>query len=394
MRTLVFQLVTAVAFVCIAASDASSWIRSDNIDEDDLNPTSIEVLLSGGSSNGLVITPPKRISGAGSITLRIEIGTGPREWEHLFVYRDRGVLNQIIPAASIPDDTTTIWTDEIPADVYQLGLQAPPGTETSVKITGEAARDPLGGPNATFRNPNYEALDALAGDPLESVTHLLAALLIDANPKDLAGRAPFRSDVCSGLMIGPDLLLTAGHCILYDPQVCAGTLAVFGMRHDGGEAPIIRRCTEVVYIGHSIDTALLRLGGTPSEGPFPRLASTGPRSGTPVRVLQHPGGTHARVARDSDCTVQDQLTRLWPASSQAHAASTKEAGFKHHCDTQKGSSGAALLTADGQTILGVQHAGHSTTGVNLAVRADLIRYCIGYRSPNSFAQQPDDVLCK
>ncbi|MCY4644719.1 MAG: serine protease [Bacteriovoracales bacterium] len=108
---------------------------------------------------------------------------------------------------------------------------------------------------------------------------------------------------CSGFLVGEDLLLTAGHCVKWQPQ-CEGHFWHFGfeMRPNGSwpssfSPEELYRCVEVVEIGDPLekDYALLRLdrkvmGRTPLA--FRREGTVGEGE---LIVIGHPVGLPKKI---------------------------------------------------------------------------------------------------
>jgi len=111
---------------------------------------------------------------------------------------------------------------------------------------------------------------------------------------------------CSGSLVGPDTIMTAGHCVRTQAS-CESTKSVFGFHADGkGTAPSklpakqIFGCSKLVaqkLEGGGEDYAIIKLDGTP-EGRRPlrfRRHGKAP-AGTPLVVIGHPAGLPAKVA--------------------------------------------------------------------------------------------------
>jgi len=151
---------------------------------------------------------------------------------------------------------------------------------------------------------------------------------------------------CSGALVGPDLLLTAGHCVT-DEQNCKGTAFVFGFRVGAdGSTPAsvpageVYRCAALLgrrlEDGRGSDWALVRLDRAVA-GRSPLGLSRGPvAKGTPLLVIGHPDGLPQKVA--GNATVLDPS----PASY-----------FITDLDTFEGNSGSPVFDARTRLIAGV-----------------------------------------
>lgn len=130
-----------------------------------------------------------------------------------------------------------------------------------------------------------------------------------AEAHNLCKNEPFREQrigaFCSGSLVGPDLILTAGHCVKNHKQ-CAETKIVFGFSlRKPGQTPESVPAGEVYGCGAIVgrrlkkdgrDWELLRLD-RPVQGHAPlRIDPAGAPAGTPVLAIGHPNGLPAKVA--------------------------------------------------------------------------------------------------
>lgn len=166
--------------------------------------------------------------------------------------------------------------------------------------------------------------------------------------------------VCTGFLIGPDLLLTNAHCV-NTREICASTVARFGHElrpdnflDDGRQV----RCREVVRTSRGLDFAVLRLA-QPVGVDFGTLTLSGQPMAPqqPAFVVQHPDGRPKEIAF-RNC----RLGAVGVAGVVAGVDVT------HSCDTEGGSSGAPVLSMQGQ-VVALHHwsNGGAFPGANRAV---------------------------
>ncbi|MBI4350311.1 MAG: trypsin-like peptidase domain-containing protein [Elusimicrobia bacterium] len=163
---------------------------------------------------------------------------------------------------------------------------------------------------------------------------------------------------CSGTLVGEDIVMTAGHCVL-DEAKCAATRFVFGYSlKQAGDYPrsvpaedvygcsgIIKRDLDmnpgffasVFNGGPGPDFALVRLDRkVPGRKPLPIHRKARPAKGDKLFVIGHPVGLPVKVAG---------------------AAKVRDAGpkyfFKADLDTFGGNSGSAVFNADTGLIEGI-----------------------------------------
>jgi V8-like Glu-specific endopeptidase len=166
--------------------------------------------------------------------------------------------------------------------------------------------------------------------------------------------------MCSGTLVGDDLLLTAGHCI-NSQHDCDSMKAVFGfnIRTYGGKAPTmvpdsaVYSCKEVVaskneaspraaaaYGGalHDLDYAVIRLDRKViGRKPLPLDRGAEVEKGTPLMTIGHPVGLPAKIAGGAEV--------LNPR--------TGEAFFDANLDTYHGNSGSGVFNARTGLLVGI-----------------------------------------
>ncbi|MFN7730011.1 MAG: trypsin-like serine peptidase [Bdellovibrio sp.] len=153
--------------------------------------------------------------------------------------------------------------------------------------------------------------------------------------------------VCSGFLVGEDVLATAGHCV-DTANDCQRNAWVFGYRManatqvpDAFEADQVYRCKEVLHsvqVGRGKDFALIRLD-RPVRGARPvTLRSQGSLGvGEPIFVIGHPMGLPTKVAGGA-------RVRRWDRSKTFFVA---------NLDTYGGNSGSAVFNEKTLEVEGI-----------------------------------------
>ncbi len=160
---------------------------------------------------------------------------------------------------------------------------------------------------------------------------------------------------CSGSLVGPDLILTAGHCV-EDENACAGTRFIFdyGVKTQGEMPEIVPE--ENVYSCASIvtreendngaDYALIRVDRkVTSRRPLAIHRGGDAGAGSRLVVIGHPSGLPTKVS--GGAAVRD---------------ASPEGYFVANLDTYGGNSGSAVFNADTGAIEGVLVRGETDFG--------------------------------
>ena len=173
-----------------------------------------------------------------------------------------------------------------------------------------------------------------------------------ASAYSLCADEPFRnqpsSAFCTGFLVAPDLMVTAGHCI--DASACASTRFVFGYHMlDAGtvtgavpDADVFT-CAEVLGRAetNTDDWAVVRLDRASDRAPLAVRRAGQISTGAPVIVAGHPAGLPFKFA--AGATVRDN----------SHANY-----FGANVDTYGGNSGSPVVAADG-TVEGILVRGNT-----------------------------------
>ena len=190
--------------------------------------------------------------------------------------------------------------------------------------------------------------------PARSVMSEGAVSRLDTSPygtgNGLCKEEPFYDQVtaafCSGSLVAPDVIMTAGHCITSDSS-CANTKFVFGFAVKEKDKMPLSVATSDVYgckkllgreqVNNGADWALIKLD-RPVTGHTPlKMNLSGViENKTPIVVIGHPAGLPTKIA--GGATVRD---------------ASKEGYFIANLDTYGGNSGSAVFNAHSGLIEGI-----------------------------------------
>lgn len=191
-----------------------------------------------------------------------------------------------------------------------------------------------------------------------------------ASAYSLCSTEPFRTQpttaFCSGVLVGPDLVATAGHCI--DAASCSTTAFVFGFRMDSATtvranvpASDVYGCASVVSRVETStnDYAIVRLNrAVTGRSPVVLRRSGAIATGTPLIVAGHPAGIPLKVA--ANATVR--------SASQADY-------FEANLDTYGGNSGSPVINATTGELEGLLVRGNTDFTYNRTSRCYVSNVC-------------------
>lgn len=175
---------------------------------------------------------------------------------------------------------------------------------------------------------------------------------------------------CTGVLIGPDLLLTNEHCI-NSAESCDSMYATFGYEIGPDRRMRIgpsRACVDFqpLRVNYDLDATLVRLSSPVDPDIQPvSIADIAPAEG-PLYIIQHPDGQPKQIAY-IDCAAM-----LAEVDGRA-----QKTDFTHSCDTARGSSGAPVFDMQDR-LVGLHHFGFNEDGQgiwteNRAIKGDLLQ---------------------
>lgn len=195
------------------------------------------------------------------------------------------------------------------------------------------------------------SLDAVRAEGGDFFWEVLGGTI--GNAKNLCEDEPFREQptpgMCSGFLIGPDLLATAGHCL---SRGCGSFKVAFNYFYDkpASERNLwqipnsdIYTCKEILgsYVDSEtmLDFGVIRLD-RPVEGVEPlTLRSKGKiKAGTPLAVIGYPMGIPAKVIEGGETEATATNDRYF---------------FVGNLDTYGGNSGSAVFNAQTYEVEGI-----------------------------------------
>ncbi|MBN1444447.1 MAG: trypsin-like peptidase domain-containing protein [Planctomycetes bacterium] len=164
---------------------------------------------------------------------------------------------------------------------------------------------------------------------------------------------------CSGFLVAPDLVATAGHCVEVG-QDCADVAFVFGFRMLDAATPVLTFEASQVYFCRGIvggmvddagaDWAVIRLDReVPDHEPLPIRRQGKIEDGAPLVIIGHPSGLPAKIAGGAN--VRDNGAATY---------------FTANLDAYGGNSGSAVFNADTLQVEGILVRGEEDFELQMA----------------------------
>ncbi len=185
---------------------------------------------------------------------------------------------------------------------------------------------------------------------------------------------------CTVTHIGDGLVLTAGHCVPQNvkfPDECLSrkfpSMTIRWNYREGAEPTADSVCLKVLAseLSQSHDFALLKVDNAPSASVRVELNER-PAAGQQITILAHPR------KRPLEWSQFCRLAVLPSDFMPDLTTQDRKTIFAHQCDTEQGSSGAAIFDTTSLKVIGIHHGGVdpwntatwvTTSAVSRAIRA-------------------------
>ena len=318
------------------------------------------ISVSQSSNQQQTIWTMNDITYPGALFIRLHVATV--HWSGavapaLQVLDTRGEPARTYSLVDVPADG--FWLDPVRGTTLRLRLVAQASaTHASVQFTLDRyIRGVLGGRLESVRDtkaPTFEPVSALTpGSPLATSAKAVAKIFFAGLQAD---------SVCTGFLVGPDLMLTNEHCVpaSASAESCRALKVSFGWDPAQGIAPATAYNCQAVTSDASLDYALVQLD-RPAGNTWGilRLAQSPPKAHAAMAVIQYPFPDSGKKIARKNCVVD--------TVGVDGVASGMHADFSHTCDTDGGSSGSPVVGAKDGLVYGLHHWGFDLIGDYVAL---------------------------
>lgn len=174
--------------------------------------------------------------------------------------------------------------------------------------------------------------------------------------------------VCTGFMIGDDLMMTNNHCVA-DQTTCDTAVAIFDYQWDlqqkrfrNGEQ---YKCLSIQNSSYPHDFTVLKLENAPgTKWGHLEFAVDDPQDQQDLLIIGHPAGQPKQVSKKG--------CKVLIATADGRVSGSD---FAHGCDTLGGSSGSPVLNLAGD-VVGLHHYGFGQAlywNTNRAIKGSLLK---------------------
>jgi len=232
----------------------------------------------------------------------------------------------------------------------------------AVPLLAGCAGDPVKARRAKMHEVAVAATAAgLRGDPAELPAEMLAAVV-------QVDRAGTHGDYCTGVLVAPDLVATAAHCLQDLPASGLSFRLVDGTRRQG---------VAIVGQGGVITGRTILLGRSAADWALIRVASF-ERPGLAIKTMRPTEVTNAARAGETVLAAGYHAGRLQAIGPCPLKPLWEFGFFETACPVAPGDSGGpvVLLTPDGPRLIGLLSAGRDgmTFAVSTLQFAELLQH--------------------
>lgn len=173
---------------------------------------------------------------------------------------------------------------------------------------------------------------------------------------------------CTGTHLGQGVVLTAGHCFdaakVKFNKSCEGVQVFWGVR-EGKNPTSVSTCKKLLVIEDTKnkDYALFIVDKPPRIS-LPIRLNSKPELSTRVTIFSHP--FKQPLMWSGVCEIRKSFAARYSNSTDTGYLQMSLGLIHHQCDTNPGSSGAAILDAETAEVIGIHNGGVSEgpTGYN------------------------------
>lgn len=228
-----------------------------------------------------------------------------------------------------------VWTGDVPGGQAVLQLSQTDAQVEADKVAFEVTQD---APQAIVGSNDMKAIgDNLVDARIKKWAPAIARLRF---------MTPDGEAVCTGFLVGADLLMTNEHCIA-TPADAASARVEFGF-DSAAATPTTFEVKKIEAVDAPLDYSLVRLKTSASKFGRLHFGTTTAPSKLSLVIVQHPGGQPKHVALPPNCSV---------GATPKPGVNGAPNDFGHVCDTMGGSSGSPVMESANGVVVGLHHLG-------------------------------------
>ena len=239
---------------------------------------------------------------------------------------------------------TNGFADEVPELIFEVRI---PESEAYIQGNGDIRR----GSDSIFGTPDFEKMRDLPENSRDYQLGRKVALIFTP-----VAPGAFRAFICTGFLVGPDLLMTNHHCVHddfgrpYPLELIQIYMDYYQEQNvDPTRGGVTAGVTAVLQADAPKDYALLRLDKPIGDtyGWLELDTTTRVDSSQSVKLISHNQGRSKEIVRRNS-----QIVDI-PAG---HPLADVPFSFVYLADTEGGSSGSPVFLRDGTGVIGINHS--------------------------------------